>query len=359
MPGLLDGPTFQLLTQDVELGVDVNDTDNTETSVPPEVQKSDAMNQEDKHSKEEETKNTVNDKGISDSDITHKTWVTALESKRRKPFSRFNRSCDDLDDEMEICITSEEQRIWDFLFDVKYSIDVIFKSMYGVEITKTLMCRFREEVKVYSDVVDAWVDVMNYEEVDRTAGCETRIYFRTTVIDSWLLTDSTCDDTKRMKAFRERMMGAGAYELIGIKMLFFPILEDDQYYLIVFNLENDAITVIDHKPDCTPLVGIRDHQDYFNKDTPYKVKHMLVTYLECSEHPSKDQLEAAKIKRCYIHWATAAHPMDSAIILMQHMQNFNGANEPFECGFSSHWKRKQNQILALRKNSPYAYYSLM
>ncbi|MFS7900498.1 hypothetical protein Hanom_Chr00s117764g01810351 [Helianthus anomalus] len=114
----------------------------------------------------------------------HKTWVTALESKPRKPFSRFNRSCDDLDDEMEIYITLEEQRIWDFLFDVKYSIDVIFKSMYGVEITKTLMRTLREEVNVYSDVADAWVDVMNYEEVDRTAGCETRVYFRTTVIVS-------------------------------------------------------------------------------------------------------------------------------------------------------------------------------
>ncbi|MFS8023790.1 putative papain-like cysteine peptidase superfamily [Helianthus anomalus] len=320
---------WHLSEQKKNAGADVNDTDNTETSVPHEVQKSDGMNQEDKHSKEEETKNTINDKGTSDNDITHKTWVTALESKRRKPFSRFNRSCDDLDDEMEIYITSEEQRIWDFMFNVNTQY-VIFKSMHDVEITKTLIRRLKEEVKVYSDVVDAWVDVMNYEE------------------DNWLSMDSTCDDTERMKAFRERMMGAGAYVLIGIKMLFFPILEDDQYSLIVFDLENDAITVIDHKPDCTPLVGNRDHQDYFNKDTPYKV-HMLVVYLECSEHPSKDQLAAAKIKRYDIHWATAAHPMDSAIFVMQHMRNFNGTNEPFECGFSSHWKRKQNQILALRK----------
>ncbi|KAM0051861.1 putative papain-like cysteine peptidase superfamily [Helianthus debilis subsp. tardiflorus] len=231
--------------------------------------------------------------------------------------------------------------------------------MYGIEITKTLMRTLREEVKVYYDVVDAWVDVMNYEEVDRTAGCETHIYFRTTLIDSWLLTDSTYDDDERMKTFRERMMGAGAYELIGFKMLFFPILENDQYYLIVFNLENVAITVIDHKPDRTPLVGIRDHQDYYNKDTPYKLKHMLVAYLERSEHPSMDQLAAPKIKRCDIHWVTPAHPMDSAVFLMQHMQNFNGINEPFECGFSGHWKRKQKQILALRKNSLHAYISPM
>ncbi|MFS7928727.1 hypothetical protein Hanom_Chr04g00324151 [Helianthus anomalus] len=261
MPGLLDGPTFQLLTQDTELG-----------------------------------------KGTVENDITRKAWVNELESRRRKPFGRFNRSCDDHDDEMEIDITSEEQCIWDFLFDMKYSI------MYGVEIIKTLMHTLREEVKVYSDVVDAWVDVMNYEKVDRTVGCETRIYFRTTVIlaylkaffgllefvscttllthliwkkkDSWLLTDSTCDDEERMKTFHERMMGADVFELIGIKKLFFPILENDQYYLI---------------------------------------KHMLVAYLERSDHPSKDQFAAAKIKRRDIHWATPAHPMDSAVFLMQHM----------------------------------------
>ena len=46
------------------------------------------------------------------------------------------------------------------------------------------MRTLREEVKVFSDVVDAWVDLMNYEELERTDGCLTRIYFRTTVIVS-------------------------------------------------------------------------------------------------------------------------------------------------------------------------------
>ncbi|MFS7995976.1 hypothetical protein Hanom_Chr12g01124461 [Helianthus anomalus] len=55
-----------------------------------------------------------------------------------------------------------------------------------------------------------------------------------------------------MKTFSVRMMDGGTYELIGIKMIFFPVLENDQYYLIVFDLQNGAITVIDHKPDRTP-----------------------------------------------------------------------------------------------------------
>ena len=85
------------------------------------------------------------------------------------------------------------------------------------------------------------------------------------------MTDSACDDDERMKTFSERVTDAGAYEFIGLKMVFFPILENDQYYLIVFDLKKGAITVIDHRPDRTPLVGIRDHQDYYIKDTPYKV----------------------------------------------------------------------------------------
>ncbi|MFS8015213.1 putative papain-like cysteine peptidase superfamily [Helianthus anomalus] len=297
---------------------------------------SDAMNQEDKKSKEEETKNKINGKGVAENDIRSNAWVKELESKRIKPIGRFNRSCDDHDDGMEIEITSEEQHIWDFLFDIKYSIDIIFKSIYGTEITKTLMRTLREEVKVFSDVVDAWVDLMNFEEVERTNGDLTRIYFRTTVI----VTD------------------AGAYEFIGLKMVFFPILENDQYYLIVFDLKKGAITVIDHRPGRTPLVGIRDHQDYYIKDTPYKVKHMMDAYLELCEHPAKDEITAAKIERCNIKWATPAHPMDSAVFLMQHMQKFNGINEPFECGFSSHWKKKQKQILALRKKIRYTHATL-
>ncbi|MFS7964452.1 hypothetical protein Hanom_Chr08g00750541 [Helianthus anomalus] len=137
------------------------------------------MNQEDKKSKEEETKNKINGKGAVENDITSNAWVKELESKRIKPIGRFNRSCDDHDDEMEmemeIEITSEEQRIWDFLFDIKYSIDIIFKSIYAIEITKTLMRTLREEVKMFSDVVYAWVDLMNFEELERTDSCLTRI----------------------------------------------------------------------------------------------------------------------------------------------------------------------------------------
>ncbi|MFS8022437.1 hypothetical protein Hanom_Chr16g01439441 [Helianthus anomalus] len=144
-----------------------------------------------------------------------------------------------------------------------------------------------------------------------------------------------------MKTFSVRMMEGDTYELIGIKMIFFLILENDQYYLIVFDLQNGAIIVKDHKPDCTPSVSIRDHQDYYIKDTPYKVNHMVDVYLKRSEHPAKDQIAAAKIKRSDINWATPAHPMDNAVFLMQHMQKINGINEPFECGFSGHWKKKQ------------------
>ncbi|KAJ0485815.1 hypothetical protein HanHA89_Chr14g0572631 [Helianthus annuus] len=49
MEELLDGPTFDLLTQETDLGADVDET-------------TDAMNQEDKKSKEEETKNKINGK---------------------------------------------------------------------------------------------------------------------------------------------------------------------------------------------------------------------------------------------------------------------------------------------------------
>ncbi|MFS7901009.1 hypothetical protein Hanom_Chr00s160284g01825121 [Helianthus anomalus] len=60
--------------------------------------------------------------GTAENDIISNAWVKELESRRRKPIGRFNRSCDDHDDEMEIEITSQEQRIWDFLFDIKYSM---------------------------------------------------------------------------------------------------------------------------------------------------------------------------------------------------------------------------------------------
>ncbi|KAI3671857.1 hypothetical protein L1987_87054 [Smallanthus sonchifolius] len=75
------------------------------------------------------------------------------------------------------------------------------------------------------------------------------------------------------------------------------MLEHDHYYLIVFELKHTAISVIDNFSDAYPLVRLNDHEDYFEKDSPYKVKEIFVKYLEHVKHSKTDEMNATKIKK--------------------------------------------------------------
>ncbi|KAI3825223.1 hypothetical protein L1987_06701 [Smallanthus sonchifolius] len=110
-----------------------------------------------------------------------------------------------------------------------------------------------------------------------------------------------------------------------IDMVFIPMLEHDHYYLIVLELKHTSISVIDNFSIAYPLVRLNDHDDYFEKDFPYKVDEIFVKYLEHVKHSKTDKMNAAKIKKVKIAWATNSNALDCAMFVMRHMEKYMGA----------------------------------
>ncbi|KAI3754577.1 hypothetical protein L1987_54364 [Smallanthus sonchifolius] len=145
----------------------------------------------------------------------------------------------------------------------------------------------------------------------------------------WMLKDQETNWTKRMERFILNMNRAVYWnptlmDLRGIDMVFMPMLEHDHYYLIVFELKHIAISVIDNFNDGYPLVRLDDHANYFEKDLSYKGKEIFAKYLEHVKHPKTDELNATKIKKVKIPWATTANALDCAIFVMRHMEKYMG-----------------------------------
>ncbi|KAD4179190.1 hypothetical protein E3N88_27781 [Mikania micrantha] len=132
-------------------------------------------------------------------------------------------------------------------------------------------------------------------------------------------------------------------------MVFFPILEFNHYYLLVFELKNCAISVIDNFHESIPLVGVKDSADYYLKDSPYKVKDIFVRYLERIKHAKTDEIHAARIQKVQIPWATKTNAVDCGVFLMRHMEKFMRIREQFNYGFSTNGKKKKCQLNMLRK----------
>ncbi|KAI3798620.1 hypothetical protein L1987_33898 [Smallanthus sonchifolius] len=116
-----------------------------------------------------------------------------------------------------------------------------------------------------------------------------------------------------------------------------------------FELKHIAISVIDNFSDAYPLVRLHDHENYFEKDSAYKVKEIFVKYLEHVKHPKTDELNATKIKKMKIPWATTGNALNCAIFVMRHMEKYMGAKEEFNSGLSTNGPKKNKQLKILRK----------
>ncbi|KAI3807996.1 hypothetical protein L1987_23936 [Smallanthus sonchifolius] len=62
------------------------------------------------------------------------------------------------------------------------SVDIVFKSRYDVEAAKFIMRTLKLETKVYNSVIDAWAEVLNYEEKFREPSSSNRLFCGTNVI---------------------------------------------------------------------------------------------------------------------------------------------------------------------------------
>ncbi|KAI3762719.1 hypothetical protein L1987_53160 [Smallanthus sonchifolius] len=95
-----------------------------------------------------------------------------------------------------------------------------------------------------------------------------------------MMKDKETDWPKRIERFILNMKrvvdwNPALMDLRGIDMVLLPMLENDHYYLIVFELKHTCISVIDNFSDAYPLVRLNDHEDYFQKDSSYKVIEAL------------------------------------------------------------------------------------
>ncbi|KAF5759537.1 putative papain-like cysteine peptidase superfamily [Helianthus annuus] len=148
----------------------------------------------------------------------------------------------------------------------------------------------------------------------------------------------------------------GREELLDLKeidMLFLPLVEGKHFYLVVFDLYRYDIYLIDHMADGESDVSLRDHDEYVCKTTPFRVKHILVAYLELVKHPKAAIMCSTVIRRESLAWTLtrrgASPNVDSAIFTMRYMERFLGTRCNFFCGFSSHGSRKKAQCNYLCK----------
>ncbi|KAI3827714.1 hypothetical protein L1987_01797 [Smallanthus sonchifolius] len=248
-----------------------------------------------------------------------------MEEKRRNPIREIGQPISSKSTykirgvDITEAITKEEELVWEYLFEddgMMYKlygkkkrklgdeekIETVFRNNFNLEVEKFRFKTLKYDTKVFNKVIDAWVDVLNYEEKYRSPTSPYRLFCDTDLIFNRMLKDPETDWTKRMERFILNMNRAvywnpALMDLRGIDMVFMPMLEHDHYYLIVFELKHIAISVM-HTPWFVYMIMRITLRR--TRDIKCVQKEIFVKYFEHVKHPKTNELNATKIKKVKI-----------------------------------------------------------
>ncbi|KAK9079929.1 hypothetical protein SSX86_001604 [Deinandra increscens subsp. villosa] len=259
------------------------------------------------------------------------SWaIQQLEEKRRNPMRDIIPTAICKSPWIERAVVLDEgitkdEAIWKYLFrdrEKNYALyqnkddmafddsELVFSSFNNVDVDKGMMKSLDFETKVHRKVIDARVEVLNRKEKFRSSASPHRLFCGTQLIKSWMLSNLSCRNAQRIESIIFTIgdilegLKQKRKDLYGFDLLLIPVSERELWYLMVFDLKNPSILVIDNFTDSTTPVSLKDAIDYHMKDSPYKVKDMIVRYLEFVGHKRALELKEAKIHRLKITWPT-------------------------------------------------------
>ncbi|KAL8188861.1 hypothetical protein R6Q57_029616 [Mikania cordata] len=136
-----------------------------------------------------------------------------------------------------------------------------------------------------------------------------------------MLNKDDVNDDMRLVTLNKMMLHAvdGIKEVQDLKpcdLVFFPILERKHFYAMVFELKNPAIYLLDNMQQGETVVTIKDDEDYSLKSIPYKMKRLVVSYLQNWKHPKAGRLALEKIQNLKMEWGTEDNITDCGVFLM-------------------------------------------
>ncbi|KAJ0642715.1 putative Ulp1 protease family catalytic domain, papain-like cysteine peptidase superfamily [Helianthus annuus] len=128
------------------------------------------------------------------------------------------------------------------------------------------------------------------------------------------------------------LQGAKLKNINDFKIILFPILHVEHFYVISFNLEYKQIFIIDNSAKT-----VTNKQQY--GDVPLKIRNALAGYLKSVGHKNADDIKGIKPVRMEMKRRTKDNDSDCGIFCMRHMECYNGEEvEKWDCGFHEEYE---------------------
>ncbi|KAJ9544486.1 hypothetical protein OSB04_024193 [Centaurea solstitialis] len=157
--------------------------------------------------------------------------------------------------------------------------------------------------------------------------------------------------TKKYDIFRRNLATTSCYDMEVMQFknkdfIFFPIVDDTDYYLVVFSLKSGSTVIIDHRSWTDS--GIDDIMEIYEPfvETLYDV---MAKHLESVNHPPSVSLGGKKHEVLDMHWRNMEMSDEGGVFVMRHMETWMGDERSWKTGFGRDGHALKTQLLDLRK----------
>ncbi|KAJ0754724.1 putative Ulp1 protease family catalytic domain, papain-like cysteine peptidase superfamily [Helianthus annuus] len=288
----------------------------------PILQTSSASNQK--------TPVSANTNKTDDERHTHlvRTRIKMIREKNEKRMAELGDAyrspyCNRVTDLYEPLLARDQTIICYLLAPVGDIGSLIYKSDSGVETLKIIFETFHPSQYISYGGMDAFVDVLNFEEKKRDKKSSPyRLFLPTTILQDEMF-EPKITDSDRLKVFGpsvdDILCKYQVKKVDKVDLIFIPVLLSDHYWCLCFNMKNGDIELIDNYR----------YAESFTKryrGRPEKLRRVLILYIKgkIGQREWITKLEKAKIIRKEMDWRTLQNGCDCGVFTMRHMETYKG-----------------------------------
>ncbi|CAI9265856.1 unnamed protein product [Lactuca saligna] len=206
--------------------------------------------------------------------------------------------------------------------------------------------QFNHGMFLHSKIVDCWAAFLNKMEKYKDESSLSRFFFDTTIVIEDILNELKSEDMKcrligtLLRIYTKKFDVKPSFR--DVALVFFRIVDDGKYYLLIFDLRSSLYYIVDH-------VKRRGTLERKYGMIPNLVKKLFCNYLTSQHHPMAKTLTFKAARVINISWLVEKSGTECGIYLIRHMETYMGEYEGrWECGLTGKMPADVSATIKLR-----------
>ncbi|GJW60129.1 zinc finger, CCHC-type containing protein, partial [Tanacetum coccineum] len=197
---------------------------------------------------------------------------------------------------------SEEKQLANFLFNKRDGDDndVMFKTKYGHQSSRGQIETLGPQEPVDDNVLSSWSAYLNFMEEKKDSISPAILFFPTFEVDTKLFAGDNAYTLEMFMEYAENANSSygGPTMLEKADIVFIPVSNDQQKFLVCVNLKNPAVTFIDSKKEGNKVTRKKKKDDGVDDMRVATILHRIFgQYLYAINHAKAAQIIESQIVR--------------------------------------------------------------